>query len=204
MGGWHGARRWGAPAVAAGLGVLELALVRLAGPAGRQLEVLRQLGEVEADPLASLLALLALAAEGLAAYLLARAGAAAAGVAAWRRRPAGRRRHRTHHTRHGPPRAGPTPRRRPAGTGDPHAPSRQRGRRSPADGRRSPADGRRSPARGRRPATGARRGGLVANRCGAVGGRAPLPPWLAVVGPDPDLIHRGTRLLVPPYRPDRR
>jgi len=69
MGGWHGARRWGAPAVAAGLG--ELALVRLASPPGRQLEVLRQLGEVEADPLASLLALLALAAEGLAAYLLA-------------------------------------------------------------------------------------------------------------------------------------
>jgi nucleoid-associated protein YgaU len=26
----------------------------------------------------------------------------------------------------------------------------------------------------------------------------------AVVGPDPDLIHPGTRLLLPPYRPDRR
>ena len=25
----------------------------------------------------------------------------------------------------------------------------------------------------------------------------------AVVGPDPDLIHPGTRLLLPPYRPDR-
>jgi len=72
--GWHGARGWGAPAVGAGLGVLELALVRLAGPPGRQLEVLRQLGEVGADPLASLLALLALAAEGLAAYLLAGGG----------------------------------------------------------------------------------------------------------------------------------
>ena len=65
------ARRWGAPAVAVALGVLELALVRLAGPPGRQLEVLRQLAQVEADPLASVLALLALAAEGLAAYLLA-------------------------------------------------------------------------------------------------------------------------------------
>jgi len=71
VGCWHGARCWGASAVLAGLGVLELALVRLAGPPGRQLEVLRQLGEVGADPLASLLALLALAAEGLAAYLLA-------------------------------------------------------------------------------------------------------------------------------------
>jgi resuscitation-promoting factor RpfA len=57
--------------VAVALGLLELALVRLAGPPGRQLEVLRQLGQVGADPLASVLALLALAAEGLAAYLLA-------------------------------------------------------------------------------------------------------------------------------------
>jgi nucleoid-associated protein YgaU len=65
------ARCWGAPAVAVALGLLELALVRLAGPPGRQLEVLRQLGQVGADPLASMLALLALAAEGLAAYLLA-------------------------------------------------------------------------------------------------------------------------------------
>jgi len=50
--------------------LLELALVGLAGTPRRQLEVLRGLGEVGADPLASLLALLALAAEGLAAYLL--------------------------------------------------------------------------------------------------------------------------------------
>jgi hypothetical protein len=50
--------------------LLELALVGLAGAPARQLEVLRGLGEVGADPLASLLALLALAAEGLAAYLL--------------------------------------------------------------------------------------------------------------------------------------
>ena len=71
MGGRAWARRWGAPAVALALGVLELGLVRLAGPPGRQLEVLRQLGQVQADPLASVLALLALAAEGLAAYLLA-------------------------------------------------------------------------------------------------------------------------------------
>ena len=65
-----GRQAWSAGAVQAGLGVLELGLVRLAGPPGRQLEVLRQLGAVDADPLASLLALLALAAEGLAAYLL--------------------------------------------------------------------------------------------------------------------------------------
>jgi resuscitation-promoting factor RpfA len=71
LAGWRSGRWWGAPAVAAGLGPLELALVRLTGPPGRQLEVLRQLGEVGADPLASLLALLALAAEGLTAYLLA-------------------------------------------------------------------------------------------------------------------------------------
>jgi hypothetical protein len=50
--------------------LLELALVGLAGAPTRQLEVLRGLAEVGADPLASLLALLALAAEGLAAYLL--------------------------------------------------------------------------------------------------------------------------------------
>jgi hypothetical protein len=43
--------------------------VRLAGPPGRQVAVLRQLGEVGADPLASLLALLAVAAERLATYL---------------------------------------------------------------------------------------------------------------------------------------
>jgi hypothetical protein len=70
MDGWHGARRWGAPVVGAGLGVLELAWcgwpVRRAGSSR-----CCQLGEVGADPLASLLALLALAAEGLAAYLLA-------------------------------------------------------------------------------------------------------------------------------------
>jgi resuscitation-promoting factor RpfA len=71
LGGRLGARRLSAPAVEVGLGVLELALVRLAGPPGRQLEVLRHLGQVGADPLASVLALLALAAEGLTAYLLA-------------------------------------------------------------------------------------------------------------------------------------
>jgi hypothetical protein len=58
------------PLVGAGVALLELALVGLAGAPARQLEVLRGLGEVGADPLASLLALLALAAEGLAAYLL--------------------------------------------------------------------------------------------------------------------------------------
>jgi hypothetical protein len=63
-GGGAWARRWGAPAVAVALAFLELALARLAGPPGRQLEILCQLGQVEADPLA-------LAVEGLAAYLLA-------------------------------------------------------------------------------------------------------------------------------------
>jgi hypothetical protein len=65
--------RWTAcrlPVVGAGVALLELALVSLAGAPARQLEVLRGLGEVDADPLTSLLALLALAAEGLAAYLL--------------------------------------------------------------------------------------------------------------------------------------
>jgi len=66
-GGW---RPWRFPAVPAGLGLLELALARLAGPPGRQVEVLRQLGEGATDPVAPLLALLALGAEGLAAYLL--------------------------------------------------------------------------------------------------------------------------------------
>jgi hypothetical protein len=70
-GGGAWARRWGAPAVAVALAFLELALARLAGPPGRQLEILCQLGQVEADPLASVLAPLALAVEGLAAYLLA-------------------------------------------------------------------------------------------------------------------------------------
>jgi hypothetical protein len=59
--------RWPAcrlPVVGAGVALLELALVGLAGAPARQLEVLRRLAEVGADPLASLLALLALAAEG--------------------------------------------------------------------------------------------------------------------------------------------
>jgi resuscitation-promoting factor RpfA len=56
--------------VPAGVGLLELALVRLAGPPARQVEVLRQLGEGGTDPVAPLLALLALGAQGLAAYLL--------------------------------------------------------------------------------------------------------------------------------------
>jgi hypothetical protein len=57
----------GLPVVGAGVALLELALVGRAGAPARQLEVLRGLGEVGADPLASLLALLALATEGLAA-----------------------------------------------------------------------------------------------------------------------------------------
>ena len=61
---------WSLPAGTAGVGLLELALVRLAGPPGRQVEVLRQLGEGGTDPVAPLLALLAVGAQGLAAYLL--------------------------------------------------------------------------------------------------------------------------------------
>jgi LysM domain len=61
---------WSLPAVPTGVGLLELALVRLAGPPTRQVETLRQLGEGGTDPVAPLLALLALGAQGLAAYLL--------------------------------------------------------------------------------------------------------------------------------------
>jgi hypothetical protein len=50
--------------VGAGVALLELAPVGLTGAPTRQLEMLRRLAEVGADPLASLLALLALAAEG--------------------------------------------------------------------------------------------------------------------------------------------
>jgi hypothetical protein len=59
--------RWPAcrlPPVGAAVALLELALVGLTGAPTRRLEVLRGLAEVGADPLASLLALLALAAEG--------------------------------------------------------------------------------------------------------------------------------------------
>jgi hypothetical protein len=59
--------RWPAcrlPVVAAGVALLELAPVGLTGAPTRQLEVLRGLAEVGTDPLASLLALRALAAEG--------------------------------------------------------------------------------------------------------------------------------------------
>jgi hypothetical protein len=48
----------------AGVALLELAPVGLTGAPTRQLEVLRGLAEVGTDPLASLLALRALAAEG--------------------------------------------------------------------------------------------------------------------------------------------
>jgi hypothetical protein len=59
--------RWPAcrlPVVGAGAALLELAPVGLTGAPTRQLEVLRRLAEVGTDPLASLLALLALVAEG--------------------------------------------------------------------------------------------------------------------------------------------
>jgi nucleoid-associated protein YgaU len=68
---WRSWRRpWSLTAVPVGLVLLELALVRLAGPPARQVEVLRQLGEGGTDPVAPLLAVLALGAQGSAAYLL--------------------------------------------------------------------------------------------------------------------------------------
>jgi hypothetical protein len=178
----------GVPTVGAGLGLLELALVRLAGPPGHQLEVLRQLGEAGADPLASLLALLALAAEGLAAYLLAvlslrlratvpGAGGQPADGAAVLATPAAIRRALDLLLGGAllaqatltplPARAAAAPPPVAAGRVDPTA--------APLPTPRPPlAGGRHSPARGRRPAAGARRDGLVANRCGAVGGRGAL------------------------------
>src|SRR5688500_14087210 len=67
--GW---RRWARlPAVAAGLGLSELALVAQAGPPATQLNLLRHLADVGADPIACLLAFLTLTAEALVAYLLA-------------------------------------------------------------------------------------------------------------------------------------
>jgi resuscitation-promoting factor RpfA len=68
LAGWW--RPWSLPAVPVGVGLLELALVRVAGPPARQVEVLRQLTGGGTDPVAPLLALLALGAQGLAAYLL--------------------------------------------------------------------------------------------------------------------------------------
>jgi hypothetical protein len=59
------------PAVGAGLAAVELILVRSAGAPAEQLRILRQLGDAWADPLASVLALMTLAGEGLVAYLLA-------------------------------------------------------------------------------------------------------------------------------------
>jgi hypothetical protein len=190
-------RRWSAPAVGGGLGLPELALVRQAGPPGRQIEVLHQLSKVGADPLASLLALLALAAQGLAAYLLAvlglrllatvpgaigrlAAGATVLATPATVRRAldlllggAGWRRRPS---RPSPPERPPLPRRRPP---------LPRPRPPPSDRCPPGRAGRQPVRRGRGPGRPCRRG------------------WRSS-GPDPDLIHRGTRLLVPPYRPDRR
>jgi nucleoid-associated protein YgaU len=67
--GWRGSAQ--ALVVGAVLALVELGLVRLAGAPGAHLRVLRQLGDPWAEPLASVLAMLALAAEGLVAYLLA-------------------------------------------------------------------------------------------------------------------------------------
>jgi LysM domain len=258
-------RAWrplGTPAVAAALGVLELALVRLAGPPGRQLAVLCRLGEVGADPLASLLALLALAAEGVDAYLLAVlglrllavlpgiAGRLAAG-AALLVTPAAIRRALdlllggallAQATLAPPPAraAAAAPRTAAAGAAwtrpDPGRP----GAPAPlppwlADRPRAVAAGPAAagrPRRARRPAAAGDSGGRGAGVAAAHTVRpgdtlwgiaaAHLPPaarspaavdrsWRrvydanrAVVGPDPDLIHPGTRLLLPPGRPDHR
>jgi len=270
-GGWLRAwRAWGPLALAAGLSSLELALVRGAGPPGRQLEVLRQLGEVGADPLASLLALLALAAEGLGAYLLAVLGlrllATLPGVVGWLAAgasllvaPAAVRRaldlllggallaQAT---------LGPLPARAataalpgrlggpgPVAAGPALAGPGLGGSRTPAPlppwlAERPPAAGggpavAARPRRARRPPAATDAEGV---RGIGVGGAHTVRPgdtlwgiaavhlpsalrspaaidryWRqlyganqAVLGPDPDLIHPGTRLLVPPYRPDRR
>jgi len=271
-------------------------LVRLAGPPGRQLEVLRQLGEVGADPLASLLALLALAAEGLAAYLLAvlglrllamvpgvvgrlAAGAAVLATPATVRRAldlllgtallaqatltplpalavasappvaAGLANPRAAAL---PALAAAAPRPVAAGAAWTRTGLDRSGAPAPlppwlaersaaAGGGRVSAGGSGSAGRGagarqrrtgRPPATveaeGVRGAGVVGTHTVRPGdtlwaiAAAHLPPtwrspatidryWRqvyganrAVVGPDPDLIHPGTRLLVPPYRPDHR
>ena len=67
--GWSRSARL--PAVGAGLAAVGLILVRSAGAPAEQLRILRQLGDAWADPLASVLALMTLAGEGLVAYLLA-------------------------------------------------------------------------------------------------------------------------------------
>jgi hypothetical protein len=292
-GGW---RPWSAPAVQAGLGLLELALVRLAGPPGRQLGVLRQLGEVDADPLASLLALLALLAEGLAAYLLVvlglrllallpgilgrmaagaalrlapaavrrtldlllggallaqstltplAAGAAAAPppVATSSTTPAAAARSPAPlppwladrpptpasalPTRPAPPASAPVGQGAaavagPAGAGAPPASQPARSGAAPAPGQggsRRAGAGAAGGTGGARPdgAHTVRRGdtlwGIAAAhlRPAARSAAAIDRYWRQVyranrarVGPDPDLIHPGTRLLVPPERPDRR
>ena len=69
--GWfemhHGRRGIG---LLGGLAFLEVALVRMAGPVAGQVRALGGLGDHSADPVAGLLAVLALAAELLAGYLL--------------------------------------------------------------------------------------------------------------------------------------
>jgi LysM domain len=269
-------RHLGTPAVAAALGVLQLALVRLVGPPGRQLAVLCQLGEVGADPLASLLALLALAAEGADTYLLAvlglrllallpgipgrlAAGAtllvtpaavrrgldlllggallaqatlaplparaatsaprSAAAGAAWTQPDPGR-----------PGAPAPLP---PWLAEPPRAAAVGPAVSAPGPGPAGPGAAAGRPRRARRPPaaagdSGGRDGGVAAAHTVRPGdtlwgiAAAHLPPsarslaaidryWRrvyganrAVVGPDPDLIHPGTRLLVPPDRSDHR
>jgi hypothetical protein len=68
-GGFWGAMRM--PLAAAGLGLMEAALVIVQGSPVAQLRVLGELGAAWADPTASMLALMALLAQGLVAYLLA-------------------------------------------------------------------------------------------------------------------------------------
>jgi LysM domain len=69
--GWPIRWRWARPAaVAAGLLLVERALVAAAGAPGMQLRTLRSLGQAPVDPVAPLLAALALAAEALVGYVL--------------------------------------------------------------------------------------------------------------------------------------
>lgn len=66
--GWR--RSAQVPVIGVLLALVEWGLVRLVGAPVAHLEVLRHLGDPGAEPLASVLAVLALAAEGLVAYLL--------------------------------------------------------------------------------------------------------------------------------------
>jgi hypothetical protein len=84
LGGGHGAQAqrcaspqlgveawWRVPGLAAGLLLIERELVRLAGMPNEQLRTLQLAGRAPADPVAPVITLLAVMAEGLIGYLLA-------------------------------------------------------------------------------------------------------------------------------------